>query len=135
MGYSEDDFRVDIIEALKNASSALSIAGVGTDTMSSHLVSYYVGDKPLKRELQVLLDKFEDLFQQRRMYDKLDYTPTSDKEYEYTQQAMHLASMIDKKLENVIVFSEKKTYIFAEKASHDRTRALIEDVQLIIDLM
>lgn len=135
MGYSEENFKEDMRKAAYDAYNAVSVTNLETDLIVPHLVPYYIGDKSLKRELQILLDKFENLFEKQGMYDGLDHAPPSDKEYEYAQRAKHLASMIDKKLANVIVFSEKKTYVFTNAASHDRTRALIEDVQLIIDLM
>jgi len=134
MGYSELEFRTDMAMAFNNAWQAADcVANADSDTVASKMFPYYVGDIALKREFQILLDKFSAL-SDAEMYTETDCDAPEGELLWYRKKAKILLGMMDNKIERINP-SKFGLGTFADGRSKMATIEFIKKVQLLIDLM
>ena len=135
MGYPNEAFEKDMEKIIADACVEV-LHDTDLDVgMVLHLLPYFVGDKLIKRELQILLDKFTAL-DEAKMYIADDVDNPVNEVCIYRPEAKMLLGMMDYKVKRIIDNPAKVGLgAFADGRSKRGTIEFAERLQLFIDLM
>jgi hypothetical protein len=136
MGYSKDKFKKDMFTAVNESYDTVCFEYLKNDFVVPHLLPYFVGDKLLKRELQVSLDKFSALSDAEMYTKETDCDAPEGELCMYGKKAKILLGMMDNKIKRIIDNPSKfGLCAFTVGRSKMATIEFIKKVQLLIDLM